>query len=123
MAANTSRSIWFPRSFPAFSFTDVKPASELDFSKAAHLAAHTFDGLEYSHGCGSGERRGLGADFRPAATGHARHAEAGSGEINARAADWAYKLATERGQFFSMTRDNLFAKAQAHMAMVNRASR
>jgi hypothetical protein len=33
--------------------------------------------------------------------------------INARAGNWAYELATERGQFFSMTRDNLFAKAQA----------
>ncbi len=32
--------------------------------------------------------------------------------INARAGNWAYELATEKGQFFSMTRDRLLTKAQ-----------
>ncbi len=43
MAANSAQVDLIPQIVSGFAFTDVKPASELDFSKAAHLSAHTFD--------------------------------------------------------------------------------
>ena len=105
--------IWFPRSFPALRFTDVKPASALDFSKAAHLAAHTFDNqnirMDAVQVNGAVWVR-ISAQPDPGTPAMQKQEAA---MINARAGNWAYELATERGQFFSMTRDNLFAKAQA----------
>jgi len=113
LTASTSQIDLIPPIVSGFAFTDVKPASELDFSKPAHLDAHTFDNqnihMDAVQVNGAVWVR-ISAHPDPG-TPTAQKQEAGM--INARAANWAYELATERGQFFSMKRDNLFAKAQA----------
>jgi hypothetical protein len=111
LVAGTSQIDLVPQIVSGFAFTDVKPASELDFSKPAHLTAHTFDNQNIRMDAvkvnGAVWVR-ISAQPDPG-TPTMQKQEAAM--INARAANWAYELATERGQFFSMTRDNLFAKA------------
>jgi hypothetical protein len=112
LAASTSQIDLIPQIVSGFAFTDVKPASALDFSKAAHLAAHTFDNQNIR--MDAVEVNGavwvrISAEPDPG-TPTMQKQEAGM--INARAQNWAYELPTEKGQFFSMKRDNLFAKAQ-----------
>ncbi|HEX4118143.1 MAG TPA: DUF4340 domain-containing protein [Rhizomicrobium sp.] len=113
LAASTSQIDLVPQIVSGFAFTDVKPAPELDFSKAAHLTAHTFDDQNIRMDAvkvNDAVWVRISAQPDPG-TPTMQKQEAAM--INARAANWAYELATERGQFFSMTRDNLFAKAQA----------
>ena len=113
LAANTSQINLIPQIVSGFGFTDVKPASELDFSKPAHLAAHTFDNQNIRMDAVQVKDAvwvKISAEPDPG-TPTAQKQEAGM--INARAGNWAYELATERGQFFSMKRDSLFTKAQA----------
>ena len=113
LTASTSQIDLVPQIVSGFAFTDVKPASALDFSKAAHLAAHTFDNqnirMDAVKANGAVWVR-ISAQPDPGTPAMQKQEAA---MINARAANWAYELATERGQFFSMTRNNLFAKAQA----------
>ena len=113
LAASTSQIDLVPQIVSGFAFTDLKPASALDFSKAAHLAAHTFDNqnirMDAVQVNGAVWVR-ISAQPDPGTPAMQKQEAA---MINARAGNWAYELATERGQFFSMTRDNLFAKAQA----------
>ena len=113
LAASTSQIDLVPQIVSGFAFTDVKPASELDFSKAAHLAAHTFDNQNIRMDAVKvNDAVWVRVSAQPdPGTPTMQKQEAAM--INARAGNWAYELATERGQFFSMTRDSLFAKAQA----------
>ncbi|HKD47247.1 MAG TPA: DUF4340 domain-containing protein [Rhizomicrobium sp.] len=112
LSASTSQIDLIPQIVSNFAFTDVRPASELDFSKAAHLAAHTFDNqnihMDAVQANGAVWVR-ISAQPDPG-TPTMQKQEAGM--INARAGNWAYELATEKGQFFSMKRDNLFTKAE-----------
>jgi hypothetical protein len=109
----TSQIDLIPQIVSGFAFTDVKPASELDFSKPAHLSAHTFDNqnihMDAAQVNGAVWVKISAAPDPGTPTAQKQEAEM----INARAQNWAYELATERGQFFSMKRDNLFAKAPA----------
>jgi hypothetical protein len=114
LTASTSQIDLIPQIVSGFAFTDVKPASELDFSKAAHLSAHTFDNQNIRMDAVKVKDAiwvKVSAEPDPG-TPTAQKQEAGM--INARVANWAYELATERGQFFSMKRDNLFTKAPAN---------
>lgn len=112
MSLNVAQANLAPEIVSGFAFTDVKPASALDFSKAAHLFAHTFDGqnihMDGVQSNGAVWVR-ISAEADPK-TPTMQKQEADM--INARAKNWAYELATERGQFFSMTRDKFFTKAQ-----------
>ena len=113
LAPSTSQIDLVPQIVSGFAFTDLKPASALDFSKAAHLAAHTFDNQNIR--MDAVQVNGavwvkISAQPDPGTPAMQKQEAA---MINAHAGNWAYELATERGQFFSMTRDNLFAKAQA----------
>lgn len=111
LVASTSEINLIPDIVSGFAFTDVKPASALDFSKPAHLAAHTFDNqnihMDAVQVNGAVWVKVSAAPDPGTPTMQKQEAAM----INARAANWAYELATERGQFFSMKRDNLFAKA------------
>ncbi|HUO01968.1 MAG TPA: DUF4340 domain-containing protein [Rhizomicrobium sp.] len=113
LAASTSQIDLVPQIVSGFAFTDVKPASELDFSKAAHLVAHTFDNQNIRmDAVKANDAVWVRISAQPdPGTPTMQKQEAAM--INARAGNWAYELATEKGQFFSMQRDNLFAKAQA----------
>ena len=113
LAASTSQVDLVPQIVSGFAFTDVKPASEIDFSKAAHLVAHTFDNQNIRLDAAKvNDAIWVKISAQPdAGTPTMQKQEAAM--INARAGNWAYELATEKGQFFSMQRDNLFAKAQA----------
>jgi len=111
LAASTPQVNLVPQIVSNFAFTDVKPASQVDFSKAAHLVAHTFD--QQNIHMDAALVNGvvwvkISAQADPD-THTMQKQEAAT--IDARAANWAYELATEKGQFFSMQRDNLFTKA------------
>ncbi|MGH6827700.1 MAG: DUF4340 domain-containing protein [Rhizomicrobium sp.] len=94
-----------------FTFMDVKPVSQVDFSKAAHLAAHTFDSqnihMDAAIVNGAVWVR-VSAEPDPG-TPTMQKQEAAM--IDARSAGWAYKLPADRGRFFTMQRDKLFTKA------------
>lgn len=113
MVASISQIDLIPQIVNGFAFTDVKPASGIDFSKPAHLVAHTFDNqnirMDAVQANGAVWVR-ISAEPDPG-TPTMQKQEAAM--IDARAANWAYELPTEKGQFFSMKRDNLFAKAPA----------
>lgn len=113
MAANPAMVNMVPQLITDFAFVDVQPASQLDFSKPVRLVAHTFDGQNIH----------LDAVNVKDATWIRISAEADKGTptmprqeadlINARAAQWAYKLSPDKGRLLAMTRDNLLTKAEA----------
>ena len=81
----------------AFSIDDVRPASELDFSKASLVEAHSFDGLAVQlHVIRQGDAYWalVSAQRAPTAT-EAIAQEAAA--INARARGWAFKVPAEKG--------------------------
>ena len=113
MQANTAMVNMVPQLITDFTFVDVQPAAQVDFSKPARLQAHTFDGQNIH----------IDAVTVKDAIWIRVSAEADKGTptmqrqeadmINARAAQWAYKLPPDKGRFLSMTRDNLITKAEA----------
>lgn len=111
LAASTSQIDLAPQIVSGFAFTDVKPASEIDFSKAAHLAAHTFDNQNIRMDAAKVNGAIWVRISAQPDSGTPTMQKQEAAMIDARAANWAYELATEKGQFFSMTRDNFFAKA------------
>ena len=113
LAASVPQMNLVPQIVSGFAFTDVKPASELDFSKAAHLTAHTFDNQNIRMDAVKVNDAVWVRISAQADPGTPTMQKQEAAMISARAGNWAYELATEKGQFFSMTRDNLFAKAQA----------
>ena len=79
---------------------------ELDFSKAAHLAARTFDGQNIRHGRVSADGAVWVRVSAQADPGTPTMQRQEAGMINARAAGWAYKLSPDKGQLLMMTRDS-----------------
>jgi hypothetical protein len=100
-----------PQLITDFAFADVEPASRLDFSKAAHLAARTFDGQNIVLDAVSADGAvWVRVSAKPdPGTPTMQRQEAGM--INARAAGWAYKLSPDKGRLLMMKRDDLFTKA------------
>lgn len=89
-----------------FTFDDIKPAQNFDFSNAARVVTRTFDGLTVT-----AKVIAQGADYwvhleaagapnNPKARDEAR-------AIDARADGWAYKLPAYKGQQFMTTLDSL----------------
>ena len=113
MQANAAMVNMVPQLITDFTFVDVQPASQVDFSKPVRLAAHTFDGQNIH----------IDAVTVKDATWIRVSAEADKGTptmqrqeadmINARAAQWAYKLPPDKGRLLAMTRDKLITKAEA----------
>jgi hypothetical protein len=92
-----------------FTFDDVRPAKDFDFSDQGHvsrLITRTFDGLTVTI-----ETIQQGQDYwaTVAAEGEPRKAEAQkeAREISTRATGWAYKLPQYKGQLFMTTLDSL----------------
>jgi hypothetical protein len=87
-----------PGIIAGFSGSDVRPAGQLDFAKASHVTAHSFDGLTFTLDAvmdGPDVWARLSAAAAPGAMpGIAKEAEG----INARAAGWVYKMAPEKGR-------------------------
>ena len=102
-----------PQLITGFGFVDVQPASKLDFSKAVHLAAHTFDMQNIRIDATSVDNAvwvRISAQPDPGTPTMQRQEAA---MINARGADWAYKLSPDKGRLLMMTRDDLMTEAQA----------
>ena len=102
-----------PQLITDFTFADVRPASQLDFSKAAHLSAHTFDDqnihIDAVSVSGAVWIR-VSAQPDPGTPTMQRQEAA---RIAARAAGWAYKLSPDKGRLLMMTRDDLMTKADS----------
>ena len=92
-----------------FSFDDVKPARDLDFSdpaKTARLVTRTFDGLTVTAQVihpGPDYWVTISADAAP----NNLEAQKEMREINAHASGWAYKLLAYKGQIFMTTLESL----------------
>lgn len=101
-----------------FTATDVRPAAQLDFSKSAHIIAHTFDGLAISLDAiqtGADVWVTISATTTPsAAPGMAREVEA----VATRTANWAYKLSPDKGQLLTM-KETMLAGPPAPAAPAN----
>lgn len=87
-----------------FTFDDVKPIQQVDFSKASELTTDTFGGLTL--------RLRLvkdGDQYWAALNAEATSAEAQqqAAMINARADNWAFNVPSYKGQLFETTRDSL----------------
>lgn len=101
-----------------FTFDDVRPAREFDFSDSAHVArtvARTFDGLVVTvHAIQKGQDywatlSAEGEPGKPQAQQQAR-------TIDARASGWAYKLPTYKGRQFMTTLESLLKPLPATTA-------
>ncbi|MGA9795745.1 MAG: DUF4340 domain-containing protein [Rhizomicrobium sp.] len=92
-----------------FSFDDVKPAHDFDFSdssKTARLVTKTFDGLTVTTEVqqqGKDDWATVSADSAPGNAEAAKEAR----EINGHASGWAYKLPQFKGQLFMTTLESL----------------
>lgn len=102
-----------PQLITDFSFVDVEPASRLNFSKAAHLSARTFDGQNIAmDAVSSGGAVWIRVSAKPdKGTPTMQRQEAS--KINAHAAGWAYKLSPDTGRLLMMKRKDLFTKADS----------
>jgi hypothetical protein len=81
----------------SFSLTDVQPASKMDFTKASHAVARSFDGLLVSFDIiqqGADVWARLTASTAPGAAPMVVNEAAA---LNAHSAGWAYKLPPEKG--------------------------
>ncbi|HUO94131.1 MAG TPA: DUF4340 domain-containing protein [Rhizomicrobium sp.] len=90
-----------------FSFDDVKPARDFDFSDAAHSArvvTKTFDGLTVTVNVIQ-----QGADYwaTVSADGSTPEGRNEARQINARATGWAYKLPPYKGAQFTATLESI----------------
>jgi hypothetical protein len=87
-------------------FTDVKPARDIDFTNAVHLVTRTFDGLgivtDVVH-TGTEYWAQFSAVSSTGNTNIAKEARA----INARVSDWAYKLPDYKGAAFTAPLESL----------------
>lgn len=112
MSPDTAQINQIPELVTDFAFTDVKPQSQVDFSKAAHLAAHTFDDQNIRMDAVTmNDAVWVRISAQPdPGTPTMQKQEAAM--INAKTGNWAYELATNKGKFFAMKRDTLFTKAQ-----------
>jgi len=112
-AVNPAMINLIPQLITGFGFVDVQPASGLDFSKPVRLAAHTFDmqniRIDAINVRGAVWVR-VSAQPDPG-TPTMQRQEATM--INARGAEWAYKLAPDKGRLLMLTRDDLMTQADA----------
>lgn len=89
-----------------FSFDDIKPALALDFTSAAHMSLHTFDGLTVSidiAAIGTEHWVRLSATSDPGKAAAAKEALA----INAHASGWAFKLPAYKASLFAQPLETL----------------
>lgn len=100
-----------------FTFTDVRPAKNLDFTNAAHIITKTFNGLTISvDAMKSGNDvwatvSANGSVDNPRTRKEAR-------EINAKSAGWAYKLPSFKAEQFMTTLDSLLKPLDSQTAPV-----
>jgi len=90
-----------PTALTAFSVNDTRQVSQIDFTKAAHVTAHTFDGLVLTLNVatvGNDVWITLAATAAPGATPTVVE-EART--ITARSKDWAYRLAPDKGRLLT----------------------
>jgi hypothetical protein len=110
-STNMARVNLIPQLISGFAFVDVRPVSQLDFSKAARLTAHTFDmqniRMDAVEADGGVWVR-ISAQADPD-TPTMQRQEASM--INTKAANWAYKLSPDKGRLLMMKREDLFTKA------------
>ncbi|MEP6831618.1 MAG: DUF4340 domain-containing protein [Rhizomicrobium sp.] len=111
-AVNPAMLNLIPQLITGFAFVDVQPASQIDFSKAVHLTAHTFDMQNIRmDAIVVKDTVWVRVSAQPdPGTPTMQRQEAGI--INARAAEWAYKLSPNKGQLLMTTRDALMTKAE-----------
>jgi hypothetical protein len=89
-----------------FSFDDVRPATDFDFTNAPRVVTHTFDGLVVTVKIvtqGPDFWAVVYAEGEPGKPDAAREARA----IDAHADGWAYKLPDYKGKLFMTTLDSL----------------
>ncbi|MGN6517377.1 MAG: DUF4340 domain-containing protein, partial [Rhizomicrobium sp.] len=95
-----------------FTFDDVRPATDFDFSNAPRLVTRTFDGLTVTVKVvtqGPDFWATVYAEGDPAKPDAEREARA----IDARADGWAYKLPDDKGKLFMTTLDSLLKPVAA----------
>ena len=95
-----------------FGFNDIKPASAIDFSKAARLVTHTFDGLIVTVDTvkqGGDYWVKVAANSLPGKPDAAKEATA----IDGHADGWAFKLDPYKGATFDTTLDSLLKPKEA----------
>lgn len=112
MAANSATINLIPQLITNFAFVDVQPASQVDFSKPVRLLAHTFDGQNIHIDAVKVKDAMWVRISAEADKGTPTMQRQEAGLINARAAQWAYKLSSDKGQLLMMTRDDLMTKAE-----------
>jgi hypothetical protein len=98
-----------PTALTSFSVNDARQASQIDFTKPAHVTAHTFDGLVLTltiAALGNDMWTTLSATAAPGAT-PAVVEEART--ITGRGKDWAYRLAPDKGRLLTATETALGA--------------
>jgi hypothetical protein len=113
MQANTAMVNMVPTLITDFAFVDVQPAAQLDFSKPVRLVAHTFDGQNIHIDAVTVKDAVWVRVSAEADKGTPTMQRQEAGMLNARAAQWAYKLSADKGRLLAMTRDNLLSKAEA----------
>ncbi len=99
-------------------FDDAKPAKGFDFSKAARLVTHTFDGLTISVQTiqqGQDYWATISAEAAPGKAAAQREAQA----INAKTSGWAYKLPPFKGQQLTDTLETLLKPLHPEQAPKN----
>jgi hypothetical protein len=95
-----------------FSFEDIQPAASFDFSNAAHMTVHTFDGLDVTVEAvkqGDATWARLIASSEPGMAEAAKEALA----INNRAGVWAYKLQDYKAAAFAAPLETLLKPAES----------
>lgn len=101
-----------PQMITGFAFVDVQPASKLDFSKSVHLAAHTFDMQNIRIDAVTADNAVWARVSAQPDPGTPTMQRQEAAMINARGADWAYKLSPDKGRLLMMTRDDLMTQAE-----------
>ena len=112
MQANSAMVNMVPQLITDFAFVDVQPASQVDFSKSVRLVAHTFDGQNIHIDAATAKDATWIRVSAEADKGTPTMQRQEAGLINARAAQWAYKLSPDKGRLMTMTRDSLLTKAE-----------
>ena len=93
-----------------FTFEDVRPISEVDFSEAAEIVTETFDGLRVTARIAQ-EADLYWADLSAASTGGPEQQAQADG-INIAAHGWAFQIPEFNAQTFLATRDSLLAPVE-----------
>jgi hypothetical protein len=112
-AVNPASVNLIPQLITGFAFVDVAPISQIDFSKAVHLSAHTFDMQNIRMDAVSVNSAVWVRVSAQADPGTPTMQRQEAGMISARAAGWAYKLSPDKGRLLMMQRDELMTKADA----------